>query len=122
MYVAKSEDGVTRRSLLKRGGTVALGAAAVWSTPNMRTTSLTPGAGGTPPPKPPKVDGFCDNHPETALDHRQDDWEEKVKVRLETYDELTKPLLDYYENSGRLKKIDGSGEIEDIYCEIDELI
>ena len=43
-------------------------------------------------------------------------------VRLETYDELTKPLLDYYESSGRLKKIDGSGEIEDIYREIDELI
>ena len=72
--------------------------------------------------KPPMVDGFCDKHPETALDHRQDDWEEKVKVRLETYDELTKPLLEYYENSGRLKKIDGTGEIEEIYGEIDELI
>lgn len=72
--------------------------------------------------KAPKVDGFCDNHPETALDHRQDDWEEKVKVRLETYDELTKPLLEYYEKSGRLKKIDGSGEIEDIYGEIDGLV
>ena len=41
----------------------------------------------------------------------------KLKVRLETYDELTKPLLDYYEKSGRLKKIDGTGEIEDIYGE-----
>ncbi len=72
--------------------------------------------------KPPKVEGFCDEHSETSLDHRQDDWEEKVKIRLETYDELTKPLLDYYERSGRLSKIDGSGEIEDIYREIDELI
>lgn len=72
--------------------------------------------------KPPKVDGFCDEHPDAALDHRTDDSEEKVKVRLETYDELTKPLLEYYETSGRLKKIDGTGEIEDIYREIDELI
>ncbi|MBK6749733.1 MAG: adenylate kinase [Acidobacteria bacterium] len=72
--------------------------------------------------KPPRVEGVCDEHPERSLDHRQDDWEEKVKVRLETYDELTKPLLDYYERSGRLSKIDGSGEIEDIYREIDELI
>src|SRR5688572_3780775 len=48
--------------------------------------------------KPPKRDGFCDDHPDTELDHRADDSEEKVKVRLETYDELTKPLLDYYQN------------------------
>jgi len=72
--------------------------------------------------KPPKKDGFCDEHPEATLDHRADDTEEKVRVRLETYDELTKPLLDYYEGTGRLKKIDGTGEIEDIYREVDALI
>ena len=72
--------------------------------------------------KPPKNEGFCDEHPEAALDHRADDSEEKVMVRLDTYDELTKPLLEYYEKSGRLKKIDGTGEIEDIYREVDELI
>ena len=72
--------------------------------------------------KPPKNDGFCDDHPETPLAHRADDSEEKVKVRLETYDELTKPLLDYYEKSERLKKIDGTGEIEDIYGELNELL
>ena len=72
--------------------------------------------------KPPKADGFCDDHPEARLDHRADDFEEKVKVRLETYDELTKPLLEYYEGSGRLKKVDGTGEIEDIYNEIDAMV
>jgi adenylate kinase len=72
--------------------------------------------------KPPKRDGFCDQHPESVLDHRADDSEEKVKVRLETYDELTKPLLDYYERSRRLRKVDGTGEIEDIYRELNELI
>jgi len=72
--------------------------------------------------KPPKIEGFCDDHPDAKLDHRADDSEEKVKVRLETYDELTKPLLDYYERSGRLKKVDGTGEIEDIYAEIEELV
>ena len=72
--------------------------------------------------KPPKIDGFCDDHPDTKLDHRADDSEEKVKVRLETYDELTKPLIEYYEQSGRLKKVDGTGEIEDIYQEIEEMI
>ncbi|MFT3745858.1 MAG: adenylate kinase [Pyrinomonadaceae bacterium] len=72
--------------------------------------------------KPPKKDGFCDEHPETELAHRADDSEEKVKVRLETYDELTKPLLEYYEKSGRLKKIDGTGEIEGIYRALNELL
>ena len=72
--------------------------------------------------KPPMRDGFCDKHPETALEHRADDSDEKVKVRLETYDELTKPLLEYYERSGRLKKVDGTGEIENIYNQIEKLI
>ncbi|MGE3467074.1 MAG: adenylate kinase [Pyrinomonadaceae bacterium] len=72
--------------------------------------------------KPPKNDGFCEVHPDVALVHRADDSEEKVKVRLETYDELTRPLLEYYEKSGRLSKIDGTGEIDRIYNAIDELV
>lgn len=72
--------------------------------------------------KPPKVPGFCDFHPETALIHRADDNEESVSTRLATYDELTKPLLDYYEQSGRLKKISGEGELEEIYAELEKLV
>ena len=72
--------------------------------------------------KPPRNAGYCDDHPEAALDHRADDSEEKVTVRLETYDELTRPLLDYYERSGRLKKVDGTGDIEEIYRELDGLV
>ena len=72
--------------------------------------------------KPPKVEDFCDEHPDAKLHHRADDSEEKVKVRLETYDELTKPLLEYYERSGRLLRVDGNGEIENIYREIVELV
>ncbi len=72
--------------------------------------------------KPPKADGRCDIHPDAVLEHRADDSEDKVMVRLETYDELTKPLLEFYESSGRLKKVDGTGEIEDIYRQVDSLI
>ena len=70
--------------------------------------------------KVPAANGYCDFHPESELQHRADDDAEKVKVRLETYDELTKPLLDYYEKSGRLKRIDGTGEVEGIYSELEE--
>ncbi len=72
--------------------------------------------------KPPQNDNVCDFHPETQLTHRADDNEESVSTRLATYDELTKPLLDYYEKSGRLQKVSGEGDLENIYLEIDKLI
>ena len=72
--------------------------------------------------KPPAIEGRCDLHPETELQHRSDDHEDKVRVRLETYDELTKPLLDYYEQSGRLSKVDGTGGIEEIYRQLEKLV
>ncbi|MGI8468661.1 MAG: adenylate kinase family protein [Pyrinomonadaceae bacterium] len=72
--------------------------------------------------KPPKVEGFCDFHPDVPLAHRADDTEEKVKVRLSTYDEQTKPLLDYYEKSGRLRKVNGDRETEEVYTDLERLI
>ena len=72
--------------------------------------------------RPPKVDGFCDMHPDTALSHRADDNEESVGTRLETYDTETRPLLDYYRESGRLSKVDGTGDVESIYSELEKLV
>src|SRR6478609_12040341 len=72
--------------------------------------------------KPPKSDNVCDFHPGTQLTHRTDDNEESVSTRLATYDEQTKPLLDYYEDSGRLSKVDGTGELEDIYSQLSKLV
>lgn len=72
--------------------------------------------------KPPKSDNVCDFHPDAELTHRADDYEDSVKTRLTTYDEMTKPLLDYYERTGRLKKFDGTGDVEAIYAELEKLI
>ena len=72
--------------------------------------------------KPPKAEGRCDQHPDAKLTHRADDNEESVSTRLATYDELTKPLLDYYQKTNRLQKIDGRGEVEQIYADLDKLI
>lgn len=71
---------------------------------------------------PPKVDGFCDIHPDAKLDHRADDNEESVKTRLDTYSTNTEPLLKYYSDSDRLKKVNGTGDIEDIYKEVKGLL
>ena len=42
-----------------------------------------------------------------------DDTEEVVKVRLEVYNEKTKPLIDYYESEELLKVVDAKGDIEE---------
>lgn len=72
--------------------------------------------------KPPKVDNVCDFHPEAKLNHRADDNEESVSTRLKTYEEKTKPLIEYYKNSERLEKVKGEGSLEDIYKQIESLI
>jgi len=72
--------------------------------------------------KPPKVEGRCDLHPDAELIHRSDDHEASVLKRLETYDEQTKPLIDYYERTGRRNKVDGTGDLETIYSEISKIV
>ncbi len=72
--------------------------------------------------KPPKYDNVCDFHQDTPLTQRADDNEASVSTRLATYDELTEPLLKYYEESGRLQKVNGEGDVENIYRKIGKLI
>lgn len=72
--------------------------------------------------KPPKSDNVCDLHPGTQLSHRTDDNEESVRTRLETYETSTAPLLEYYDRTGRLKKVDGTGEVEEIFRQLEKLI
>jgi adenylate kinase len=72
--------------------------------------------------KRPKNEGICDFHPDVELSHRADDHEETVRTRLETYKSNTAPLLEYYGKSGRLAKVDGTGDVEDIYKKVEALV
>ena len=72
--------------------------------------------------KPPKFDNVCDRHPEAQLNHRADDNAETVKERLATYQLQTQPLLDYYRQAGMLHVVNGIGDSEDIYREIEGII
>jgi adenylate kinase len=72
--------------------------------------------------KPPKFDNRCDLHPERELLHRADDAPEKIQVRLETYANETSPVLDYYERSNRLNRIDGTREVEKIYADVQRVL
>jgi adenylate kinase len=70
--------------------------------------------------KPPKVDNVCDFHPEAQLEQRADDNAETIKARLSTYERETQPLLDYYERTGRLRRVDGTRDMEAIYADIEK--
>ena len=55
---------------------------------------------------PPKREGVCDQDG-SPLIQRDDDKPETVKHRLEVYKDQTSPLVDFYEDRGVLRRIDG---------------
>lgn len=63
---------------------------------------------------PPKQDSVCDACGE-ALIQRKDDNEETVKNRLKVYHETTAPVINYYDEKGLLVKINGVGDIDEIF-------
>jgi adenylate kinase len=72
--------------------------------------------------KPPKVDNVCDFHPEVQLKHRADDNPGTVEARLATYEQQTRPLLDYYKAKNLLHVVDGTRDSEVIYADILEIV
>ncbi len=72
--------------------------------------------------KPPKNDTVCDFHPEAQLLHRADDNLETVKARLTTYEEQTRPLLNYYKAANLLEVVDGTRDPEVIYRDIENIV
>ena len=66
---------------------------------------------------PPKNEGLDDitNEP---LSIRKDDKKETVKNRLEIYHDITKPLINYYNNKNILFKVNGEDEINNVFLNI----
>ncbi len=62
---------------------------------------------------PPKVWGRCDKCG-GELYQRPDDTVKVVKKRLEVYLAQTAPLIDYYNQAGKLLEIDGKGRVEEV--------
>jgi adenylate kinase len=55
------------------------------------------------PPRVPDTCDFCG----AKLITRKDDTDEAIAVRLKSYEQQTKPLVDYYRQQGRLRVING---------------
>lgn len=64
--------------------------------------------------RPSKVAGVCD-HCGGELIQREDDRPESVKVRMETYERSTMPLIDYFKARGLLLPVSALGTVEEIY-------
>ncbi|WP_420264973.1 adenylate kinase [Candidatus Magnetominusculus dajiuhuensis] len=66
---------------------------------------------------PAKKEGFCDKCG-TELYQRDDDKEATIKKRLDVYKAQTEPLIDYYSKKGILKRVEGVGDIAEIFNKI----
>ncbi len=67
--------------------------------------------------KPTKVASICDVCG-TQVIQRADDSEESVRNRLRIYNQLTKPLLGYYQHTGLLMTVDGALPTITVFDEI----
>lgn len=66
---------------------------------------------------PPKKEGICDNC-QNILVQRDDDKQETVIKRLNTYHEQTEPLIEYYKKQGKLVTAEGMGRVEETSAEV----
>ncbi len=70
---------------------------------------------------PPKVEGICDLDG-SKLYQREDDKRETVENRLAVNLKQTKPLLDFYKETGKLHDINGEQDIDVVFTEVDEIL
>jgi adenylate kinase len=70
---------------------------------------------------PPKRDNVCDQDG-SRLIQRDDDNPEVVRNRLRTYHEKTKPLINYYDEQGLLRRIDGTRNPTEVHDHVRAVI
>lgn len=62
-------------------------------------------------------DGICDSCGGELI-QRKDDTKESLDVRLHAYENQTKPLIEFYQNKGLLKNVDGQQDINKVFEDI----
>jgi adenylate kinase len=70
---------------------------------------------------PPSQEGVCDRCG-GELYQRADDNAETVQNRLDVNIQQTKPLLNFYEDKGYLRNINGQQDIDVVFADIEELL
>jgi adenylate kinase len=69
----------------------------------------------------PKKEGVCDKCG-GELFQRDDDKEATIKKRLDVYTAQTAPLMDYYGKKGIVKSVQGTGDIDQIFKKVCEVL
>ena len=69
----------------------------------------------------PRKPGICDRCG-SALMTRPDDREEVVRTRIETYENQTSPLIQYYKDRGLLREVYASGLIDEVVLRVREAL
>ena len=70
---------------------------------------------------PPKLEDRCDVCGGN-LRHRADDNEETIGNRLRVYETQTAPVIEYYRQQGKLRVVQGLGEIEEVFAAISRVV
>lgn len=68
--------------------------------------------------KQPKITGVCDQCGGTNLVQRADDKEDVITNRLKVFQDTVEPVLKYYQDLGRLMKVDAEQSPDVIYNQI----
>jgi adenylate kinase len=69
----------------------------------------------------PDEEGVCDECGGDLV-QRDDDTEETVKERLKVFEENTQPVIDHYEETGALVRIDGEGSLDEVWADLEAAI
>lgn len=67
---------------------------------------------------PPRDAAHCDVHPDATLIHRVDDDVEKIRKRIDVFHAETAPLEGFYRRDGRLRDVDGFGELDAVSARV----
>lgn len=70
---------------------------------------------------PPKKEGYCDSCG-AGLILRDDDRPETVGKRLDVYHEQTQPLIEFYQEKGILRTVDGTVNMKDVFAAICDIL
>ena len=70
---------------------------------------------------PTKVEGICDRCGQPVV-LRDDDKPETVLKRLDVYHKQTQPLIDYYNEQGVLRSVDGTIDMNDVFAAINDIL
>lgn len=67
--------------------------------------------------EPSENENYCDSCGGRLI-QREDDTIETVRKRLEVYDELTAPLINYYSKKNILRSVNGQQQVDDVFSDI----